>query len=276
MFDLQTSARTMTLLRLRVACCLLVVVPGDAFSINHVVIGGERRCCGTTPLFSVIRPDETDFTFDEGSGGVRLAEESVIQVLGQVKHGPGKADPALSDLRRYRSLTSLDEATVTRGLSGSAGKILGTGRGTELYKDPGETVLTETTLAPLDAVRDCLMGVASCQDYSRLVINFCGGGDAQVLEVLAAIKELVLDLDAKTKAQIDFHSISHSSIDSGRSYVTVVGLNTEPDKEEETDGDTGGGGLRTGVERSLAEGQVYFADGQYWTVTEDDRNYDVE
>ena len=229
------------------------VPSSQAFS----VITAQERRHGWPLRSSVIKSEDIDFEFDEGAGGVRLAEESVIKVTGQVKHKPGKADPRLRDLLRYDRLNAVEEASVA-----AAGcEILGTGRGAELYKDPGETVEAQVTLAPHDAVRDCLMGVGSCQDYESVALNFCGGSDAQVLEVLDAVRELVLDLDVKTKAQIAFHSISHSQFPDGKSYLTVVAL---PE-------DASTGGLK-GVERSLAAGEVYFVDGQYWTVSEDDRN----
>jgi len=186
-----------------------------------------------------------------------LAQESVIKITGQVSHAPGKAEPKISDLMRYTSLTAVSESAV----DSSPVTVLGTGIGVELYKDPGETASADITLAPPDAVRDCLMGVGSALEYDTVHINFCGGNDAQVLEVLAATKEMVLDLDVKTKAKIAFSSISHSSLPEGKSFITVVGL---PE-------DVSTGGLK-GVERALVSGEVFFCNGQYWTVTDDDIN----
>ena len=219
----------------------------------------------------VIRSEDDDFDFDEGAGGVRLAEESVLALQGTVRHKPGQAEPQLSELRRYTKLTEVDMDRLTQS---SSFRILGTGIGTEVYADPGETSVASVTLAPADAVRDCLMGVASALDWDRVCLNFAGGADAQVLEVLAAVREMVLDLDVKTKCEITFHSVSHDSIPSGKSFLTVVGLaaaaSSTPEEGQATslgiDGDSGS------VQDALAKGEVYFCNGKYWTVTEENRN----
>jgi len=247
-----TSATTGLLLLLA-----LLASSNHAFQINTASRSNICRRNDFASLFSVIKSEDVDFKFDEGAGGVRLAQESVIKITGQVSHAPGKAEPKISDLMRYTSLTAVSESAV----DSSPVTVLGTGIGVELYKDPGETASADITLAPPDAVRDCLMGVGSALEYDTVHINFCGGNDAQVLEVLAATKEMVLDLDVKTKAKIAFSSISHSSLPEGKSFITVVGL---PE-------DVSTGGLK-GVERALASGEVFFCNGQYWTVTDDDIN----
>ena len=222
----------------------------------------------------VIRSEDDDFDFDEGAGGVRLAEESVLALQGTVRHKPGQAEPQLSELRRYTKLTEVDMDRLTQSSSSSSFRILGTGIGAEVYADPGETSVASVTLAPADAVRDCLMGVASALDWDRVCLNFAGGADAQVLEVLAAVREMVLDLDVKTKCEITFHSVSHDSIPSGKSFLTVVGLAAAASSISEEgqatslgiDGDSGS------VKDALAKGEVYFCNGKYWTVTEENRN----
>ena len=98
-------------------------------------------------------------------------------------------------------------------------------------------------------------------EFSRIVVNFCGGDDLQVLEVLNAVREMVLDLDIKTKCDISFHSISHSTFPMGEAFVTVVGLGEE----------SLSGGL-AGAAKAAADGEVYFFNGKYWTVSEKDIN----
>ena len=206
-----------------------------------------------SPINGVISPEEIDFDFDVGQGGVRLAEESVVKVMGVVKHKPGQANPKVQDLLRYTGLVEVSDVANVN--------IVTTGRGKEDYRDPGETASKEVIMAPLDAVRDSLNAAGSAMEYPRLVINFAGGDDLQILEVTEAITMMVLDLDIKTKCDIMFNSISDSSFPMGTASVTVVGLAEE----------SVSGGLE-GAAKSVANGEVYFYDGKYWTVSEGDIN----
>ena len=213
-------------------------------------------------LYGVIRPESVDFDFDVGQGGVRLAEESVIKIAGKVTHKPGNADPTISELLRYTQLTSVNEQTAMTLMNQMGASILAAGRGTELYKDPGSTTEQIILHAPTEAVRDALIGAKSAMQSSTIVINFCGGEDAQVLEVLPAIKKMVLDLDVATKAKISFNSISHSTFPLGSSAVTVVSL---PQSDESSDDTTKSNSLSS-VEQAIATGEVYFRDGIFYTL----------
>lgn len=234
-----------------------MVSPVRAFlplpSKNHRTFSGEDF----RPLGPVITADEIDFDFDVGQGGVRLAEESVIKITGSIKHKPGKAEPEVKDLLRYTELSLVSEADLPKDNF----KIIATGRGKELYKNPGESTESVIIYAPSDAVRDALFGAGAASDCARIVVNFAGGDDLQVLEVLEAVEKLVLGLDAVTKSVITFNSISHNSLPMGQATVTVVGLG-----EENTSG-----GLK-GTQKSMSNGEVYFVDGKYWTVTADSLN----
>jgi hypothetical protein len=254
-------------------------IGASSLSVNYDNQRGWGLQAAATPSTisssRVIRSEDDDFEFDEGAGGVRLAEESVLALKGTVRHKPGQAEPQLSELRRYTQLTEVDPALLTQ--SSSSFRILGTGIGTELYADPGETAVASVTVAPADAVRDCLMGVASALEWDRVCLNFAGGADAQVLEVLAAVREMVLDLDVKTKCQITYHSISHDSFPIGKSFLTVVGLEAASSSTTEEGQATshGSDGDRDSVKDALVQGEVYFCNGKYWTVTEENRNMDL-
>lgn len=216
-----------------------------------------------TRLFNVIKADEVDFDYDVSQGGVRLAEECVIRLSGTVKHKPGSAVATLRELTRYDKLTSIAESDLPKRETGFS--IITTGRGKELYKNPGQSIEAEVTMSPQDAVRDSLMGAASAMECNRVVINFAGSDDLQVLEVIQAVQELVLDLDVVTRSEITFHSLSHSSLPAEHAFVTVVGFTSEEDIS---------GGLQ-GAKKSAAKGEVYFVDGTYWTVSADDLNEQV-
>lgn len=208
-------------------------------------------------LHDLITAEDKDFDGDDGRGGVRLAEESVVKVTGTIKHKPGTAEPYLDALIRYKSIEAVQESVVLKVLGDLGGKILCAGSGTELYSDPREGSTGEIRLAPLAAVKDALIGTGTAMQTARLVINFCGGDDAQVLELSQATEQMVLALEVSTKTKISFNSVSHETFPLGSSAVTVVSLFYEDEPE----------GLK-GVEKAIAQGEVYFRDGRYWTVLE--------
>lgn len=219
----------------------------------------SNGCC----LNSVIKGEDVDAeTPDPGMGGVRLAQESAVKVFGTVKHKPGSADPKPMDLLRYTRLREVSEADISKY---DGVKIVGFGMGKELYKDPGSGFENDITLAPLDAVRDATMGLGSTQDAEKVVINFLGGDDLQMMEVLDAIQQMVINLDVKTSTKIDFNSVSHNSVPLERAAITVIALTkkgSDGDSEEK---------LR-GIDKPISEGELYFLDGKYFTVVEEDIN----
>jgi hypothetical protein len=212
----------------------------------------------------VIKAEDNDFVYDTGAGGVLLAKESVVKISGSVKHKPGQAEPQLKELLRYNKLTMIPESKVQSILQSIGGKIICFGKGKELYKDPGQGTEAVVILAPSDAVREALTVAGSALDFGNLVINFAGGDDAQVLEVLDAVKQMTLMLDIATKAKIKFNSISYSDLPAVVSSVTVIALPEESSI----------GGL-TGVEKAIATGEIYYSDERFWTTLEEDRNTSV-
>ena len=199
--------------------------------------------------------------FDEGQGGVRLAEESAIKICGTVKHGPGKADPNLSDLVRYKKVTKVDEATVQSALHEAGARIVCIGKGTELYKDPGETIVAEVILAPMDAAKDALNAAGSLKDATKVVFNFLGGDDLQLIEVMDAMDFMIKEaLDINTKAKIYFNSLSHSSFPNERATLTLVAVDVLSEGEPP---------------KGIGAGEVYFQDDRWWIVLDDDINTDI-
>jgi hypothetical protein len=215
----------------------------------------------------VIQADEVDFDFDVGLGGVRLAQETSVLISGTVQHAPGSAAATMEDLRRYNGVRAVPEAAVTSALQAASAKLVCTGRGKELYKDPGATTSKEVTYAPKDAARDALVGAGTAMDCDRVQINFVGGQDLQYLEVLEAVQQLVLNLDVKTKCKISFSSISDGQFPREAAAVTVVGWTGET----VTEGSAALAEL-SDVGRSVALGRLFFRDGTYYTVLESDLN----
>jgi hypothetical protein len=243
-------------------------------------------------LFGVIRPAEVDFDFDMGQGGVRLAQESVIKLQGKVpvpgggrgsKNSP-KLEPAVSDLIRYTRIVDVDQAMVSAALAQSGAQIVATGSGKELYQDPGTSTEQIILYAPTEAVKGLLKSLdrawLSNIGKTNLVINVCGGDDAQVLEVLSALTLLVqsmLDDDnaAQTVASVQFHSISHETFALGSSSVTLVAVPDQSSSVTTEDSETSGTNLNSeqaSIVRAIASGEVYAYQGRYFTLSSLDVN----
>lgn len=248
------------------ALLALASVQGFAPSLPTIAFSRSTVTDNAWQLNGIIRSDAADFKFDQGQGGVRLAEESAIKLLGTVQHGPGKATPELEDLIRYTKVTEVEDSVV-KSVMGKVGlTLITTGIGKEVFKDPGATTNKEVTLAPPDAVRDALMGAGSVSEAKKLVINFLGGDDLMSDQVRDAVAKLVLDLSPPTKAKISYNSLCHQSFPLESCTVTVLAKNGEFEE--------GAGGLND-VEKSIANGDVYFRDGKWWTVVEGDINTDI-
>jgi hypothetical protein len=190
---------------------------------------------------------------DQGLGGVRLAEENVIKIMGEVRHKPGSAESRAMDLVRYTQVTTVEESKVKDVLGKFGGKIIATGEGTELYKDPGESLETLVTLGPMAAIKEAFNSAAAAIEEKSLVINFLGGDDLVLGEVLDATNELVVMMDIATGAKVSFNSVCHSSIPSGTCTVCVVSVG---ENEAEV----------SGLDESIAAGEVYMRDGVWYTV----------
>jgi hypothetical protein len=107
---------------------------GDAFraggvgSRTHIAHPTGFRPTGGWAL-PVIKSEEMDFEIDVGRGGVRLAQESAVKMVGAVQHRPGSATPQLQNLIRYTDVTLLDETSVRDQLRAMGATIVCTGQG---------------------------------------------------------------------------------------------------------------------------------------------------
>ena len=96
-------------------------------------------------------------------------------------------------------------------------------------------------------------------DSENIAINFLGGDDLILGEVLEAANEMVLAMDIPTKTKITFNSMSHNSLPLETCTVTVVSVGGPAEDA-------------SGVEKSLASGEIYMADGVWYTLDEADIN----
>lgn len=235
----------------RLVTLLALTVSGAAAFVPRTP---SRSSSPNWQLYEVIRGEVVQSEpIDTGLGGVRLAQESAIKIAGEVRHKPGSAEARPNDLIRYTQLTTVDESKVNGVFGKIGGKILATGQGVELYKDPGDTLEAIVKLGPMEAIKDAANGAASAIDETTLVFNFLGGDDLIMTEVTDATNELVVMMDIATKAKITFNSMSHSSIPMGTCTVTVVAIGESEEKF-------------FGVEESIAAGEVYGRDGVWYTV----------
>jgi hypothetical protein len=236
----------------------LLVVPTLGFTPTYP---SHANRVSKSQLNEMIMGEDVDAEpVDLGMGGVRLAEESAIKLKGEVKHKPGTADAQPMELLRYNKLTSVDETKAKEVLQKTGSSIICTGQGVELYKDPGTAVEKSVNYAPMEAIKDAFAGAGPAIECKELVFNFLGGDDLMLGEVLSATNELVVMLDINTKAKISFNSLCFKSVPEGTCAVTVVSVGDGNEEES------------TGFEKSIAAGEVYARDGQWWTVEEADIN----
>lgn len=210
---------------------------------------------------------EGEKTIDVMMGGVGLAMESALKMYGPIRRKKrGKAETDVDDLIRYFNVQSVDEATVESVLAKVGGKVVASAQGTEIYADPGKGTTKEVQYAPDDAVNLLLPSIgSSLQDDGcrKVVINFLGSDDLQVLEVMLASEKLVDNAAVARKASISFNSVCHKSFPLESVTMTVVAFYGDEPEEGES---------FSGIEKSVALGEVFEREGKYWTVSEDDIN----
>lgn len=230
----------------------LLVAQASAFVPRNPNRAGPSS--STSELYELILGEDLKIEdIDEGLGGVRLAQESAVKITGEVRHKPGSAESRPMDLVRYTGMTTVEESKMKDVLGKIGGKIIATGQGTELYKDPGDTLEKIVKLGPLEAIKDAVSGAASAIEEKELVLNFLGGDDLVLGEVLDAANELVVMMDIATKAKVSLNSLCLSSIPSGTCTVCVVSVGE-------------GEASVSGSDSSIAAGEVYMHDGVWYTV----------
>jgi len=257
----------------------LSILPASvgAFQIHPPVsvTTSSRSTTSTTQLFSssfqtgVIKGiEESEFIIDFQQGGVRFALENVVVLEGRITHKPGSAEPDLTNLEHYSKLTQVPEAMVQETLTKVGGTVICTGKGLEIYADPGATTTKSVQYSPDDAIKNAMAAAGPAMDYDKIIINFCGGDDLVVMEVLEACQHFVLSSDINTKAKVSVHSMSYKEFPEQEATVIVIGMKEGATMTEED--------ALSGAEKVVAQGHVYWHDGRYWTVTGEDIIVDSE
>ena len=217
------------------------------------------RRAAVGPLGAIIYPDEPEEEgVDPRAGGVGITEDSAIKIVGAVRYAPGKSTTAVRGLARYTNVRELSESNVKEMLAKHGGKIIATGSGKEWYKDPGETTEKFVQYAPIEAAKDAAADADSVAGVTNLVYNFLGGDDLMFDEVREATKLLSNNLSPPTKTGISYNSLCYQTFPLEKACVAVISRGPEVAE-----------GL-TGEEKSIASGEVYFSEGKWWTVVEED------
>ena len=204
--------------------------------------------------WAVIRPEDDDDEWDLTKGGVLLAMDSAVKATGAVSGGSADA----TKLLRYGKLTEASDADVDAALAASGSAVVCTGTGAELYKDPGLSTVEEITLGPMDAVAKALSSspnVAALSGAKKVVINFLGGNDLMMEEVLDAAGLLAQNMGDAAPSKMTFNSISHKDIADGTASVTVMAA--------------GGGDADGALGEAVANGEAYFYQGKWYAVLDE-------
>ena len=217
---------------------------------------------GSTELFSLIKGEAQGAEpFDENEGGVGLAKRSAIKISGVSNKGKGTD---AQELLRYEKIQELDDATAKSIMEKAECTLLCSGTGKEMYQDPGSSYRYEDKvikLAPIEAAQNALSSMASAvtigEDTKSVAINFLGGDELIIGEVMQACDILVDGLDFPAKPKVQFNSLSYNDIPADTCSVAVVA----------SGGKTGG---LDGVDASVAKGELYVSGGKWFTVTEGD------
>lgn len=148
--------------------------------------GAVKSASTTSKLNGYIAADADEEQVDMSLGGVGLAHESALVMVGNVDR---KGSPIATDLLRYTDVTSLDE----KQLGEHSISVLCKGEGTEVYQDPGTGTDSTIILAPYEAIAEALTSIDLSvvgKDAKKIVINYCGGEDLLVHEVFGSLQSL--------------------------------------------------------------------------------------
>ncbi|KAL7544614.1 hypothetical protein ACHAWF_007991 [Thalassiosira exigua] len=236
-----------------------VATPAASFSPNS-----SSPCClrPASKLSSLIKGEAFgQDPFDENEGGVGLAQRTAIKISGSCREAKGTG---AKELLRYDRMQELDVKVAKSIMEKANCQLLCSGTGRELYQDPGSSNRVEdkvVKLAPIEAAKDALASMASAvtigEDAKAVVLNFLGGSELIVGEVLEACNLMVEGLDFPLKTKVEFNSVSFEQIPADICSVTVVA----------SSGRTGG---LEGVDESVARGEVYIENEKWLTVAEAD------
>ncbi|KAL9183495.1 hypothetical protein ACHAXT_004351 [Thalassiosira profunda] len=253
----------MALLRLHIAAAAAVALAARASAFSPAALPTRSAvAASSTSLRDIIKGEAVGAeSMDESEGGVGLAMRTAVRVSGVA--GKGKEAEA-RELVRYEKMQGIDEAVAKSIMEKADCQLLCSGSGKELYQDPGSSMRVDDKvirLAPIEAAKNALSSMASAvtvgEDAKTVNVNFLGGDELIVGEVLEACAILVEGLDFPAKTKVAFHSISYGEVPADVCSVTVVAS-------------AGKAGGLEGADASVARGELYVNEGKWMTVAEGD------
>mmetsp|Transcript_3802 Transcript_3802/g.7373 ORF Transcript_3802/g.7373 Transcript_3802/m.7373 type:complete len:261 (-) Transcript_3802:427-1209(-) len=253
---------TMTLLRIPIVASAALALASQVSSFTPVTPCNIRTTIpSSSSLYSFIKGEAVSATpFDENEGGVGLAKRSAIKITGVSATEKGST---AQDLVRYERMQEIEKSSVISVMEKSECYLVCSGSGKELYQDPGKSGDVDgkvIKLAPIEAAKNALSSMASAVAVSEeqtVMMNFLGGDELIIGEVLEACDLLVGGLDLPAKTKVKFNSISFDEIAEDVCSVVVVAAG-------------GKAAGMDGVEESVAMGELYVRDGKWTTVAEGD------
>lgn len=204
------------------------------------------------------------FDLDDASwltGGVGLAMESALKMEGDVNFSSEGAEADVEDMTAFKTIQKVDESTLKSALAKVDGDILITTVGEEIYFDPGETTEKKVQYASDHAILQALDTNPAVEGAHKVAVNFLGGGDLQCLEVVQAAEKLADKADFDKKTKLRYTSVSYKDFPEASVTATIVAIKNY---DEDVIGEL------SGVEKSIAMGEIFSRDGVYYALSEKD------
>ncbi len=195
----------------------------------------------STRLQGYIAADSSDEVVDEKAGGIGFAMDNIIYISGDVDK---KGNAVARDMKHYSKISPCD-------ISSMNADVIGKGDGIEVYEDPGLSTNKSITLAPIDAVEGMLsdLNQGTSLDGKKVLINFAGGDELMVHEVLDGVQKSVVGIESMNvkNKDVEFRSISDDQFPVDKCGVAAIA-----------------------VSDSASEGNIFYIGGEWYTVSEDD------
>merc|ERR1740121_983154 len=198
-----------------------------SFSIITPCNKRPTRSQTATELAQLIQGDAEGekITLDENAGGVGLVKRTAVKISGVSSGGTGTE---ARELVRLKTMAELDVAEAESVMDKAQCRLLGVGAGREVYEteevDATGVLDGVVVLAPIDAAKNVLGSMTSTveDDANSVTMNFLGGDELIIGEVLEACDLLVDNLNLPSKAKVTFNSVSCNDVPSDVCTVTVV------------------------------------------------------
>jgi len=187
-----------------------------------------------TQLYAYIEADDNEDGLDPKGSGLGLALDNGISISGSVD---SKGTPIAKGMKHYSKVIKSD-------ISSLGAKVLCKGEGLEIYQDPGLSTEKSITLAPHNAVKDALSAIESQDKDGKIFINFTGGDDLMVHEVLEGVQMMVEGLSLSTN--VEFKTLCEPTFPMDKCGVAAVSVSDD------------------------SNGQIYYNGGEWYTLAEED------